>query len=43
MAEIDVRIESWKKRLLDVGAYSGAAKPQFRRFGNRLTGTGNRT
>ena len=23
-------------------AYSGAAEPQFRRFGNRLSGTGNR-
>ena len=25
-----------------VSEYSGAAKPQFRRFGNRLSGTGNR-
>jgi hypothetical protein len=26
-----------------LGEYTGAAEPQFRRFGNRLSGTGYRT
>lgn len=29
-------------RYKNITAYSGAAEPQFRRFGNRLSGTGNR-
>ena len=32
----------WHVVIGAVFAYSGAAEPQFRRFGNRLSGTGNR-
>ncbi len=41
-AVINEGLDSYSKTLVCAHAYSGAAEPQFRRFGNRLSGTGNR-
>lgn len=38
LLDVDTIISSWKNAV----EYTGAAKPQFRRNGNRLSGTGNR-